>query len=150
MVALFFAIEESGDQDADVWALSPTRLNLVETGSESIYMPDSSMLGSLSMQAFRADTTPKDERILGVLTEETDVRHMVQQSVFTLHGRGEPLEQGGASGQFLVRIRVPGSAKRGLRQVLALYGINRANLFPDLENLAAELVGLDFVEGSEE
>ena len=108
MVALFFAIEESGDQDADVWALSPTRLNLVETGSESIYMPDSSMLGSLSMQAFRADTTPKDERILGVLTEETDVRHMVQQSVFTLH-----LEQGGASGQFLVRIRVPGSGAGG-------------------------------------
>jgi FRG domain len=148
LVALFFALEEPDDTDAAVWALSPTRLNLVEAATESICMPGSATLGHLGTQAFRPGSDSRDERILSVLTEEADVRHMVQQSAFTIHGRLEPLEMRSDCEQFLMRIRIPFAFKRGLRQVLALYGINKSSLFPDLENLASELSQLDFSDAS--
>lgn len=148
LVALYFGLEEPDDSDAAVWALSPTCLNLVEAETESICMPGSQKLGRLGIQAFRSDNNPRDKRILSVLTEEADARHMVQQSAFTLHGRSEPLDEQPGCGRFLMRIRIPAVAKRGLRQVLALFGINRAVLFPDLENLAAELARLDFSDAS--
>lgn len=146
LVALYFALEEPDDNDAAVWALSPTRLNLVEAETESICMPGSPTVGRLGIQAFRPNTKQRDERILSVLTEEADARHMVQQSAFTLHGRSEALDERSDCGRFLTRIRIPSVAKNGLRQVLALYGVTRASLFPDLENLAAELAGLDFAD----
>ena len=144
LVALYFALEEPDSCDAVVWALSPMRLNLLEAQTESICMPGSDIVGSLGVQAFRPDKRPRDQRILSVLTEEADPRHMVQQSAFTLHGRSDPLEQRAGASDFLVRIRIPSAAKRGLRQVLTLYGVNRASLFPDLENLALELAQMDF------
>ncbi len=73
---------------------------------------------------------------------------MVQQSAFTLHGRGDPLELRDEARTFLLKVRIPASAKEALRQVIALYGISRASLFPDLENLALELAGLDFDDRS--
>ncbi len=148
LVALYFALDEPDDNDAAVWALSPTRLNLVEAETESICLPGSDTLGRLGIQAFRRDAKPRDSRILSVLTEEADVRHMVQQSAFTLHGRSESLDERSDCSQFLTRIRIPSAAKNGLRQVLALYGVSRASLFPDLENLAAELAGLDFSDAA--
>lgn len=144
LVALYFALEGPDDSDAAVWALSPTRLNEVEAKTASICMPGSNTIGSLGMQAFRRDTDALDTRVLAVLTEEADPRHMVQQSAFTLHGRSEPLDHRAESPSFLVRVTIPAAAKEGLRQVLALFGINRASLFPDLENLALELAGLSF------
>lgn len=146
LVALYFALEEPDDNDAAVWALSPTQLNLIEAETKSICMPGSPTLGRLGIQAFRPDAKQRDGRILSVLTEEADARHMVQQSAFTLHGRSDALDERSDCGQFLTRIRLPSGAKSGLRQVLALYGVTRASLFPDLENLAAELARLDFVD----
>ncbi len=144
LVALYFAIERPDDGDAALWALSPTRLNLNEAKNASICMPDSRTVGLLGAQAFSRDSERADTRILAVLTEEADLRHLVQQSSFTLHGRGDPLDKGEASPSFLVKVRIPSAAKKGLRQALALLGINRASLFPDLENLALELQGLEF------
>jgi len=144
LVALYFAIERPDDTDAALWALSPTRLNSIEAKTASICMPHSRTVGLLGAQAFRRDSERADTRILAVLTEEADLRHLVQQSSFTLHGRGDPLDQGEASPSLLVKVRIPSAAKKGLRQALALLGINRASLFPDLENLALELQGLEF------
>lgn len=144
LVALYFALEKPDDNDAAVWALFPPKLNLIEADTAGICIPGSRTLGRLGIQAFVHDTDSKDQRVLAILTEEADARHMVQQSAFTIHGRSEPLDEMPACTQFLVRIRIPMIAKEGLRQVLALYGINRASLFPDLENLAAELVSLNF------
>jgi hypothetical protein len=144
LVALFFALERPDETDASVWALCPTRLNLAEANSEAICMPLSRLVGRLGTQGFRPDGGPRDERILAVLTEEADARHMVQQSAFTLHGRSQPINSSKDAAKFLMRVRIPAGAKEGLRQVMALFGISRAALFPDLENLAAELSQLDF------
>ena len=148
LVALYFAVERPDNVDAALWALSPTRLNMIEAKTESICMPGSSTVGRLGLQAFRRDGEQLDTRILAVLTEEADVRHLVQQSAFTLHGRETSLEQCENAGVFLTKVRIPATAKEQFRQVLALFGVNRASLFPDLENLALELQGLDFEQRS--
>jgi hypothetical protein len=146
LVALYFALEKPDDRDAAIWALSPTLLNDLEAQTAAICMPGSEIVGQLGLQAFRKDANSKDTRILSVLTEEADLRHLAQQSAFTVHGRGEPLDQIGSSHSFLVKVKIPANRKEALRQTIALFGISRASLFPDLENLALELAGLDFAE----
>lgn len=148
LVALYFALEEPDDADAVLWALSPTKLNLLEAKTESICTPGSNTIGRLGVQAFRQAEKPRDTRILAVLTDEADLRHLVQQSAFTLHGRAEPLNARLEAGRFLMRIRIPATSKVTLRQLLALYGVTRASLFPDLENLALELARLNFSDPS--
>lgn len=149
LVALYFAIEKPDATDAAVWALCPTRLNVVEAKTPAICMPGSKTIGHLGMQAFKRDGEPPDTRILAVLTEEADLRHLMQQSAFTIHGREQPLDQTEGAQTFLTKIRIPSAAKEGLRQALALFGISRASLFPDLENLALELQRLDFEQRAE-
>jgi len=146
LVALYFALEKPDDRDASIWALSPTKLNNFEAQTQSICMPGSRTVGQLGIQAFNQDANPKDTRILSILTEEADLRHMMQQSAFTVHGRGDSLEHHDNAHTFLVKILLPANRKKALRNVIALLGINRASLFPDLENLALELAGLNFAE----
>jgi len=144
LVALYFALEKPDDTDAVLWGLFPIQLNNLEAQTPSICMPGSSTIGQLGTQAFRPETNSRDTRIISVLTEEADLRQMVQQSAFTIHGRGDPLEQRNEAHKFLVKVRIPAKSKEALRQVIALLGVSRASLFPDLENLALELAGLEF------
>lgn len=147
LVALFFALEESStndDGDSAIWAIAPTKLNLQQLGREAILAPDNSDLRRLSIDAFVRNTQNPDSRILAVLTKQSDLRHLVQQSVFTVHGCNVPIDELTEETPFLDRIRIPAASKGGFRQILALYGISRASLFPDLENLAQELASLKF------
>jgi len=104
----------------------------------------------LSQEAFVPNNVNPDRRILSVLTEQSDLRHMVQQSVFTIHGCGTSISDLPDADDFLARIRVPAKAKPAFRQVLAHFGISLTVLFPDLENLAEELASLDFVMQAEQ
>lgn len=145
LVALFFAVEES-DEDALVWAMSPTKLNMQQIpGRESILLPQSPDLQRLPVEAFfvRNEGDP-DLRILAVEANQSDLRHMVQQSMFTIHGCNTPVEELPEPEIFLARIRIPSAFKHYFRTVLAMYGISRAVLFPDLDNLAQELVTLKY------
>lgn len=152
LVAVYFAtVAEVGDDtDAALWALSPTGLNLQQRKREAICMPGSRDLRWLSNEAFVPNMDGPDSRILSVQTEQSDLRHMVQQSVFTIHGCSTPISDLPEANKYLARIRIPGKAKPTFRQVIALFGISRATLFPDLENLAAELASLDFVLRAEQ
>jgi hypothetical protein len=103
LVALYFAVALPDDEDAMLWAMSPTILNVLEARTQSICMPGSAVVGKLGMEAFRRDSKESDSRIIAVLTEEADIRHMVQQSAFTIHGREEPLDQRHEACRFLLR-----------------------------------------------
>jgi hypothetical protein len=85
LVALYFALEEPDDADACLWALWPTALTMLEAKVAGICTPGSQTVGRLGFQAFLAAEKPRDTRILSVLTEGADPRHLVQQSAFTLH-----------------------------------------------------------------
>ena len=145
LVALFFALEgPTDDTDGAIWAMMPTRLNLNQIpGRENILLPQASELRTLLTQAFGATTT--DSRTLAVEPNQSDLRHMMQQAVFTIHGGNIPTNELPGSEHFVARIRIPAASKGYFRQLLPLYGISRANLFPDLENLAKELASLKFM-----
>jgi hypothetical protein len=147
LIALYFATEADGNDntDAAIWALLPTTLNFQQIKREGICTPGSRDLHQLSLEAFVPNKTNPDYGILSVLTEQSDLRHMIQQSVFTIHGCGTSITELAEADKFLAKIRIPAKAKTVFRQVLALFGLSRAVLFPDLENLAAELASLDFV-----
>lgn len=148
LIALYFAIESAAydDVDAALWALSPTGLNFQQSQKRKIYMPESREVQQLGFEAFNSYTSNPDKRILAIFTEQFDVRHMVQQSVFTIHGSDIPINHLQESHNFIAGIQIPKEAKPAFRQILNLLGISRHAIFPDLENLAMELSSLEFVD----
>jgi hypothetical protein len=95
-----------------------------------------------------AQPPENDETILAALPIQIHPRMMVQQSVFTVHGR-RPSGPGGAalddtsqeeaSSRYLAKIVVSALAKRDMAQSLAEAGIHEATLYPDLDRLASRL-----------
>ncbi len=145
LVALYFALERkfpTDDVDAAIWAMLPTKLNLHQRCAENIFVQGHSDLRRLSTDAFVKNTEDPDTRTLAVQMKQSDLRHMVQQAVVTIHGTDTPIEKLPEPESFLTQIRIPAASKSAFRQILALYGISRASLFPDLENLAHELASL--------
>ena len=76
---------------------------------------------------------------------QMDLRHMAQQSMFTIHGCNTPIDKLPGPEDFLARIRIATDSKDYFRQLLTLYGISRTILFPDLENLSQELASLKYI-----
>lgn len=149
LVALFFALDDSSnaEKDAAIWGMAPTKLNLQQGGYESILGADHTELRKLSRQAFvRNAREETDSRTLAVQMSQLDLRHMVQQSVATIHGSSVSINELPEPESFLARVRIPAASKASFRQLLSLYGISRSNLFPDLDNLAQELASLEFEE----
>lgn len=148
LIALFFALgtEQYDDRDAAIWALSPMDLNLQESKASRIFSPGSKDLRQLGYEAFVINRDNPDTRLLALLTEQFDPRHMMQQSVFTIHGRSSPLNELPEASNYMAKIRIPKEAKQAFRQILDLFGISRHVLFPDLENLARELSALEFID----
>lgn len=146
LVALHFALEARNSEasDAVLWALSPSGLNFHQTGKRTICLYGSQEVRALSFEAFIPNNENPDSRILSVVTEQADIRQMVQQSVFTIHGCATPLEDLPQADTYLSRMRIPKENKPAFHQILKLFGFSRATLFPDLENLAQELSALEF------
>ena len=99
--------------------------------------------------AIYSDTTliPGDEeaanRILAARAPERDLRMLVQQSAYTIHGRDVAVEKlcgamKGCDGKtaFLRKYVIPANKKEVLGKDLASVGYTTARLFPDLQHLA--------------
>jgi len=143
--ALFFAVENSthDSNDASLWALNPTQLNKRQRGDGAIYSADHPAVFPIIRQAFKTESKPVTDT-LAVLTDQNDIRQLVQQSVFTVHGSDTPLNDLPYCSEFVDSIRIPSAAKPHIRGFLDYHGITRATLFPDLENLASDLTQRQF------
>jgi hypothetical protein len=82
-------------------------------------------------------------RAFAIVPRETDLRMLVQQSVFTIHGRSEPLEGQQHAETWLRLYEISAPFKARLRCVLGALGITRAYPFPDLENLSRDILELE-------
>jgi hypothetical protein len=87
-----------------------------------------------------------DPRIIAILNDHWDLRHMMQQAEFTVHGSKTPIDELPETDTFLAKITIPTNRRLGLQQTLDLLGVSRSTLFPDLENLALELCSTEFCE----
>jgi hypothetical protein len=108
-----------------------------------IFAADHPQALPLFAEAFVPGHEPRRTAV-GVLTDQLDLRQLVQQSVFTVHGPAGPLNQLPSNAEFVASIRVPMATKQVFREALDRFGVTRMGLFPDLENLAADLGGRRF------
>ena len=144
LTALYFALVDSSanDKDAVLWALRPGELNLQQLGDANLLTPENEATRKITRDAFNSAKT--SDKTLAVMPMISDLRHMVQQSRVTIHGNNEPLDQMPGEKGFLSSIRIPADSKIRFRGILSLYGISRAELFPDLENLAKDIKSMTF------
>jgi hypothetical protein len=169
LIAIYFAVEPQSavpGATSVVWAMNPYAFNIWSTRREPLDVDDpkcdysgiipigkmrtipglSSYYDSLVQNAF-LDVYPKTKKILAVAPSHIDLRRTVQHSMFTLHGSESlPIEES----EYLTAIRgsmvIPPDKKELIFRTLVRLGINRAGLFPDLDNLALDLK--DRVDGS--
>jgi hypothetical protein len=142
LVAVFFAVQgkpRDGEEcDGVLWALDAARLNDPQGRQDRIHGPRDFRIHQLFDAPFTRQAA-LDTRIVAVGTEQTDPRHMAQHSVFTLHGCDKALDEHPEANEFLIKLVIGREAKEEIRRTLAIFGVNLASLFPDLDNLAAFL-----------
>lgn len=140
LVATFNAIEDTSHdlEDGALLGLWPAQLNRLQGEQGKIFAADHSGVHELFRGAYDSATAPS-EKVVAVATNQMDLRHLVQQSQFTIHATKTPLEELPIVDKCLARIRIPAVVKQKIREIVDLLGISRATLYPDLENLASYL-----------
>ena len=139
LAALYFAVEAGKDDgsDAAVFFLSPSMLNDSQGHGQKVLFPDDPAVERLIQAAFR--DSDQTEEAVAIIPPEIDQRMLVQRSRFTIHGGVIPLDDHPSAATFLDKWIVPAKARAPIRRQLRALGIDRASLFPDLENLAMDL-----------
>jgi len=138
LIAAFFAASENETEDGAIWALDPYALNASEI-KHSVVLTASGNPARGFFEAAFEQTALKESRTAAVLGREVDVRMLIQQSAFTIHGTASPIEASRNADKFLRKFIVPADSKRAIAQQLSSLGIKLHTLFPDLEHLAQEL-----------
>lgn len=135
LVATHFATSGEAEKPGALWALVPYMLNEEEFDQKIIFNPDGETMKPIFAHSF-SDVNPKVEKVGAVWAKDIDVRITIQLSVFTIHGRREPLNELPNADSYLLKFEIPAEAKKRLFNFLDLLGIRESNLFPDLEHLA--------------
>lgn len=143
LVAAFFAVTDYLSEDGILWALNPFELNRSQTGLHALSVSGADSLIPLFRAAFGTASKPSD-KILPVMAPEVDLRMLIQQSTFTIHGTATPIDALPGAASFTRRFTIPAAAKPFIGRQLAALGIRASTLFPDLEHLAQDLSRLAF------
>jgi hypothetical protein len=144
--ALHFAVDGSDvhdTKDGVLYLLHPFRLNELQLGQPILKLMDDPACANSIADAFnvptKQSTATASRKILAVHPYHEDLRHIVQQTLFTVHAPGLALDELAEATKVLVKFVIPAKAKARLRDQLRLLGISRSTLFPDLASLAADL-----------
>jgi len=153
LMALYFAVANSkrDGEPGHLYALSPGRLNKLTTKRDterfSTLEPFVQQYALDAMGDTRKVYTERLPAAVAICTREVDVRMLVQQAAFTLHAEGTALTEIGGE-KILARYEIPAASKKHVRDRMAWLGFRAATVYPDLENLAAELRAAEFLEKS--
>jgi hypothetical protein len=137
LIAAYFAVEDQdGRTDAAIWALSPYELNRPRLNSAAVPSLAHRDVHPLVRGAF--EDHPCDDCAVGCYSPEVDMRMLVQQGAYTVHGGSTPLDKLEQAKPHLLKYRIPLRSRRKLRESLTRLNIRRSTLFPDLANLAQD------------
>ena len=137
LTALFFALE-TGTDDAAVWGLVPSNLNVAANlGPAEIYVL--SGLEARPLLLAGLDRGLPVDKVMAVMGQDVDLRMTLQQGAFTLHGTDFPLNDRPDANRYLAKFVIPHAVRDKLKEELWFLGIRRSCLFPDLANLALDL-----------
>lgn len=142
LIALYFAVKDAvyQRQSGRIWCLQPYKLNSL-FDVNGIALPQMEDAHFLCQEAFIKNRNPSS-KILSVVGDHFDVRHLVQSAAFTIHGITTALNEHPEKNRFLLEFEVSGEMKRDLLYALKIIGIRESYLFPDLDHLALDLRGL--------
>jgi hypothetical protein len=143
LIALYFAVTPPDAQNATLWGLNPNSLNQNQTGKSGIYLPNVHEIADIFRRAFSGELAPKP-KVAAFLPHEVDLKVLLQQSRFTIHDDGTPLEKMIEEEEILCRFTIPGATKLRLATELEALGFRRSLLFPDLNTLADEIANMKF------
>jgi hypothetical protein len=142
LMAAYFAVSESEEkhakEDGALWALDAFTMNGITGGQEGLLQPGHAYAKNLVELAFTQGTAV-DRGVAAIVTEEIDLRMLVQMSGFTIHGDPTPLDARSELDELLARFVIPAAAKDRIRRELASLGIRERTVYPDLDHLASDL-----------
>jgi len=167
LVALYFAVSEENcrgelaDCNACLWAVAPCKLNKANSNrsdpanaQNGLISPENSVVQAIAMKALgwkdedverRTGQAPSAlPQFVALQTFEIDERVVAQSGRFTLHSCEQAIESLADKDQYLRRFLIPASSKPTIRQWLKDLGIQKWNLFPDLQALATGLEDHEF------
>ncbi len=147
LIAVYFALEDYiyGSQiqpeDACIWVLEPHILNRVQRFQSITPSIDAYMCRKMLRPAFYHQGK-ENQKVMAAMAAESDTRMFVQQGCFTIHSFPRPLENHRKAGDFLSKIIIPAQRVRDVAFEIDLCGFRKGDIFPDLQNLAAEFKSL--------
>lgn len=142
LIALFFAVSPTQDdaEPAVLWGLDPYTLNKHQTGLGGVLTTTNSIATPIFKGAFTSTPPPNSDKTVAISPSQIDIRMLLQQSKFTLHGTRTPLEESADNEKFLQKIEIPVAHKEIVWFILRnLLSMNTSDLFPDLHHLAQDL-----------
>lgn len=139
LMATYFVVEKEPDKDGALWVLLPMELNKQAGIEELPAFEEENILIKYLPEYINSTTTTRYVPIAISATRNTP-RMQSQLSVFTIsHKRRTPIEQLGDK-QHVWRYFIPKGNKDRIRKELALLGIGKFQLFPELQTLG-EIIG---------
>jgi len=152
LMAAYFAVsveqnvaEGYATEDGALWALDPFTMNGRTGGQEGLLQPGHAYAKNLVERAFTQGTAA-DPGVAAIVTEEIDLRMLVQMSGFTIHGNPTPLEVRPELDGLLASFIIPAASKDRIRRELASLGVRERTVYPDLDHLARDLARDEYAE----
>lgn len=140
LTALYFCVEDVSkeNQDAALWILLPTELNknAAIASEEFFFIPsfDDSVLTNYNPEIFHQE---KNTRLLPVaaIASRNNTRMQAQLGVFTISHRDNTAIEDIGDKKHIWKYRIPANKKKLIRSELALLGITKFQVFPELASI---------------
>lgn len=148
LTALFFSVTDSGNaqKDGALWILLPTELNKNANiySDENFYIPsfDDIVLNNYNPEVFNQENNTKLLPVAAIASR-TNSRMQAQLGVFTISHRDQtPIEEIGDR-KHIWRYKIPHNKKLAIKSELALLGITKFQVFPELASIG-EIIRNEF------
>ena len=135
LVAAYFAVEKEH---------LPHELSNHSEDS-AVYVIKRKGIKVISNSYFDADRNYSNEifdwkEVVKIVPSHIDTRIIAQVGIFTAHP--DPTDPNPFGDEDVEKLVIPNAQRRDWKRTLNLLGVNRASLFPDLDNLASHLTWL--------
>ena len=142
MIGMYFALNSRANypnKDAAFWVLKPSELNKhanVEDENDPYYIPSFNDEEPRSYTIEYLKAQPKIQQMpIAANAVRNNTRIQAQSGVFTIHHlRNIPLEEVG-NAKHLIKYVIPADAKDKIASQLALLGLNKFQIFPELSTI---------------
>lgn len=145
LVALYFAIRESANEDGVLWALLPVELNRnaniePDYSLEIPYFEDD-VIRNYSPEVIASEKVSKLNPV-AALTLRNNSRMQAQLSVFTINHRSDNMIENIGNSRHIWRYIIPKDSKSNIMGELELLGVGRFQLFPELSSIGDVIRGV--------